>query len=376
VPACLEKGKSIRCRMPLNSFRLMRALGHENAEQGILIMIGRVIMSEELRVDKYTIRTKSTPTFYFVGVTTGKSSIMTVFPRWAATLGHPEMVIEGIDHKLHDDPEAYRRTVAQIKYDPLSAGALVTSHKINLANAARDMFDELDPYSRITGEVSCITKRNGKLLGFAKDPITGGASLDAILGTGYFGRTGGDLLCYGAGGAGMAISLHLINKQDAGDRPRRMIIVNRSPGRLKEVERVFAGLSTDIRMEFICNNDPKRNDQIMEALPEGSVIINATGLGKDMPGSPITDAGLFPRNSIAWEINYRGELDFWQQAMAQKKSRNVIVQDGWLYFIYGWSEHVTEVLDIDIDVQTFNRLAEVAEDLRPPLVYKPRQRSA
>lgn len=45
---------------------------------------------------------KSVPTFYFVGVTTGKSSIMKVFPLWMQVLGHPEVVIEGIDHPIHD----------------------------------------------------------------------------------------------------------------------------------------------------------------------------------------------------------------------------------------------------------------------------------
>ena len=67
---------------------------------------------------------------------------------------------------------------------------------------------------------------------------------------------------------------------------------------------------TDIAFEYICNQDAARNDAIMAALPAGSIVINATGMGKDRPGSPITDAGLFPVRGIAWEFNYRGELDF------------------------------------------------------------------
>jgi hypothetical protein len=66
---------------------------------------------------------------------------MNVFPLWAKELGRPEVIIEGIDLKLHDEVEAYRQTVAQIKYDPLSLGALVTTHKIDLLDAARDMFE-------------------------------------------------------------------------------------------------------------------------------------------------------------------------------------------------------------------------------------------
>lgn len=322
----------------------------------------------------YDIVTKKTPTFFFVGVTTGQSSIMDVFPRWMAALDR-DVVIEGIDHELRDDPAAYRQTVAQIKYDPLSLGGLVTSHKISLADAAGDMFDRLGRYAQITGEISCIAKKDterGKaLVGFAKDSITGGASLDAILGDDYFERTGGDVLCFGAGGSGVAISLHLMHKDNPADRPRRMVVVNRSQERLDKLERIVAAVGTDIRFEFIRNADPRHNDEIMVQLPAGSVVINATGLGKDAPGSPVTNQGLFPRDGVAWEINYRGDLDFWHQAMAQRQDRNLTVEDGWLYFLYGWKEHISEVLGINIDPGTFDRLAAIAEEVRPPLEFDP-----
>jgi shikimate dehydrogenase len=320
----------------------------------------------------YPVVTKTVPTFYFVGVTTGQSSIMKVFPRWMEAIGRPDIVIEGIDHKIHDDPAAYRQTVAQMKYDPLSLGALVTTHKIDLLEAARDMFDKLHSSALLTGEISSISKRAGKLWGHAKDPLTGGLSLDAITGEGYFGRTGGHVLCFGAGGSGKAMSLHLINKKNPADRPKRMIITNRSQGRLDSLRTMVESLETDIEFEYIQNADPARNDEIMEKLPDGSIVINATGMGKDTPGSPVTDAGLFPRNGIAWEINYRGELDFWHQAMAQRESRNVLVEDGWLYFLHGWTQVIAEVLHIDFDEDTFNRSADIAAELRPPLVFEPR----
>lgn len=321
---------------------------------------------------QYPIETKTVPTFYFVGVTTAKSSIMRVFPRWMEAIDRPDVVIEGIDHPIHDTAEAYRRTVAQMKYDPLSLGGLVTTHKIDLLEAARDMFDELHSSARLTGEVSSISKRDGKLWGHAKDPLTGGLSLDAITGPGYFGRTGGHVLCFGAGGSGKAMSLHLINKQDRADRPRKMIVTNRSAGRLATLRAMVESLETDIEFEFVQNADPARNDAIMAGLPAGSVVINATGMGKDTPGSPVTDRGMFPQNGIAWEINYRGELDFWHQAMAQQEARNLTVEDGWLYFLHGWTQVIAEVLHIDMSEPVFNRLAEIAAELRPPLVYKPR----
>jgi len=321
-------------------------------------------MVEARTVAGYTIVTKAVPTFYFIGVTTGKSSIMKVFPLWMQILGRPEIVIEGIDLKIHDEPQAYRQAVAQIKYDPLSLGALVTTHKIDLFQAARDMFDYVDPYARLCGEVSSISKRDGRLEGHAKDPITAGLSLDAIIGKDYFGRTGGHVLCFGAGGSAVATLLHLINKPDAADRPRRFVVVNRSQGRLDSMKAMVEQLKTDIEVEYICNQDPLRNDAIMASMPPYSIVINATGMGKDTPGSPITDAGLFPLNGIAWEFNYRGELDFMHQALAQVESRNIRVEDGWLYFLHGWTQVVAQVLHIDLDEALFRRLAAAAESVR------------
>ena len=309
----------------------------------------------------YKITPKEVPTFYFIGVTTGKSSIMKIFPLWARELGRPEVVIEGMDLKIHDDPKAYRQAVAQIKYDPLSLGGLVTTHKIDLLNAARDLFDYLDPYAEICGEVSSLSKRAGKLEGHAKDPISSGLSLDAVLAENYFARTGGEILCFGAGGSAVAIALHLINKQNPGDRPKRIGVVNRSQARLDQLKEMVNTQNTDIEFKYILNQDPARNDEIMAGMPEGSIVINATGMGKDRPGSPITDAGLFPQNGIAWELNYRGELDFMHQALAQKEGRNVTVEDGWLYFLHGWTQVIAQVFHIPIEGELFKRLAEVAE---------------
>jgi shikimate dehydrogenase len=315
-------------------------------------------------LDNFNIITKTVPTFYFIGVTTTKSSIMKVFPLWMKELGHPEVVIEGVDLKIHDDPQAYRAATAQIKYDPLSVGALVTTHKMDLYAAAGDLFDYFDPYALMCGEVSSISKLDGRLEGHAKDPITAGLSMDAILSPGYFGRTSGQVLIFGAGGSAVATLLHLMNKQDPADRPKKVILVNRSEGRLTSAREMVEKIHTDIQVEYIHNQDPLKNDVIMEALPDSSIVINATGMGKDTPGSPITNAGLFPRRGIAWEFNYRGELDFMHQALAQVESRSLKVEDGWLYFVHGWTQVVTQVLHVDLTPALFKRLEEAAASVR------------
>ena len=85
------------------------------------------------------------PTIYFIGVTTGKSSIMRVFPKWAKALNLKDAVIKGFDFTPHSAPARYRECVEFIKNDPLSLGALVTTHKIDLYNSCKDLFEYLDP---------------------------------------------------------------------------------------------------------------------------------------------------------------------------------------------------------------------------------------
>ena len=304
------------------------------------------------------------PTMYFIGVTTGQSSINKVFPLWMDILGRPEVVLEGIDCKIHDEPRAYRQAVAQIKYDPLSLGALVTTHKIDLYNAAKDMFEFFDPYAAVTGEISSISKLDGRLEGHAKDPITAGLSMDHIVGEDYFGRTGGHVMCLGAGGSAVATLLHLINQENEGDRPDKFICINRSKPRLDHMRAMVEKINTDIAVETIHNNDPRVNDALMGQLPDGSIVINATGMGKDHPGSPISDEGLFPQHGIAWEFNYRGELDFMHQALRQTESRKLIVEDGWVYFVHGWSQVIAQVLHFEITPALFDQLDKSASTIK------------
>jgi len=84
------------------------------------------------------------------------------------------------------------------------------------------------------------------------------------------------------------------------------------------------------------------------ALFEQRLVINATGLGKDRPGSPLSDAAVFPQQGIAWDLNYRGELIFLAQARAQQAARHLHIEDGWVYFIHGWTQVIAEVFAIDI----------------------------
>lgn len=304
-------------------------------------------------------------TFSFFGVTTGSSSIMRLFPLWAEHLGLHDTRIGGTDLPIHADPEIYRRRVIQLRDDPTELGALVTTHKIDLYEACSDLFDEIDPLAQLCGETSCLSKRGGRLRAHAKDPISAGHSLDAILEQGYWERTGGELLCFGSGGSAIAITLHLLTRRAPADRPARIVVTNRSQSRLDALRSILEQVDHDVVVEYVCNQDPLVNDELMGGLVDGSLVINATGMGKDTPGSPITDAGRFPGKGIVWELNYRGKLDFLHQARAQEQARELEVHDGWAYFIYGWTAVIEEVFDLELGEADLRELTRIADVVRP-----------
>ena len=301
---------------------------------------------------------------YFIGVTTGQSSIMRLFPEWVTILGLGDAELVGVDLPIHADRDRYRRAVTEIKDDPLSLGALVTTHKVDLLEATRDLFDDLDRYAVLCDEVSNIAKRDGRLVGFAKDPITAGRTLGEMLEPGYWDRTDAQVVCIGAGGTTAAIAAYLLTRPDRRDRPRRFIAVNRRPRGLENLRAVVEQVDGGVDVEYVLNEDPRRNDALLEDLPPGSLVVNATGMGKDRPGSPLTDRAAFPLGGIAWELNYRGELEFLRLARSQEEARDLQVHDGWRYFVHSWVEHVAEVFGLEIAPELFTKLADAAETVR------------
>ncbi|ALX65765.1 shikimate dehydrogenase family protein [Microbacterium sp. XT11] len=314
-----------------------------------------------------TLRAAEVPTLYFIGVTTGSSSIQHVFPLWADALGLDGAVLQGIDLPLHAPRDDYRRVVEFIAADPLSLGALVTTHKIDLYDACSDLFDEIDPFARLMGETSCISKRDGRLVCHAKDPISSGLALDAFVPEGWWSQSQAHALSMGAGGSTIAISWYLSRRESGADRPARIVVTNRSEARLDHLREIHAQLDTDTAFEYVLTPTREDNDRVLATLPPRSLVVNATGLGKDAPGSPLTDAGVFPEHGIAWDLNYRGDLVFLDQARAQQDARALRVEDGWIYFVHGWTQVIAEVFHVGIPTSgpSFERLGELARSARP-----------
>jgi len=315
-----------------------------------------------------TLKSAQKRTFYFIGVTTGQSAIMNVFPKWAEYLGlNAELV--GIDMQIHDHPENYVAVAEFLKDDEKSLGALVTTHKIDMYHACKKaaVFDYFDNYAAMLEEISCISKLEGRFEGHAKDPITAGLSFEALVPPDYFAGRDKQILIIGAGGSSVALCFYLMQRiAETGQSPEKIIVSNRSQQRLENLSRMLE-LHQKVAIETHCvGEDPAQNDRIMKSLSAGAVIINATGKGKDSPGSPVTDQAPWPDDALVWEFNYRGELDFLRQARENQAERRLTIEDGWIYFIHGWTRVIAEVFHLDIPTRgpVFDDLCRLARSIR------------
>ena len=100
------------------------------------------------------------------------------------------------------------RLYPQIKYDPKSLGALVTTHKIDLLTALEIYFEILDPYAELCGDVSSISKQGDKLVGHAKDPSPAARAWMTCLDLGISKKQVG--MCFVLGQEGLVSRPHSI----------------------------------------------------------------------------------------------------------------------------------------------------------------------
>jgi shikimate 5-dehydrogenase len=288
----------------------------------------------------------------FVGVSTGGSRIHGLFPTWMDVLGL-DVELEGVDLPLGSPAASYRELVAAFPADDALRGAVITSHKLGFYAATRGLMRAADETADALEEFNSIARHaDGSLTGHARDPVAVEAVLPSVLGEHFTRR---DVILLGAGGAGSAIALSLL----AAHPPRRLVAVDTLPERL-EALRALLGSPPATELTFIVSDDAARNDALLTEAAPGSLVVNATGMGKDTPGAPLTAGAVFPRGGIAWDLNYRGELEFLAIARAGQDERDLTVHDGFEYFLHGWAAALAPVLDIDMTPALFARLRDAA----------------
>jgi shikimate dehydrogenase len=278
----------------------------------------------------------------FLGVTTRASSITRIFPAWARACAL-DLELRRIDLPLGSPAGSYRALADEMLEDRSVLGMVITSHKRAMYEAVADLLVASDPYARAGREVSPLLATGRGLVADACDPRAVRVVLGELLGPGPWKDTASDALVLGSGGAGIAIALTLLTRRmgqalaGAEEQPRRLVvtdIVARRADAARELLQPFAGTS-ELEVRTAGREQATR---LLETLPPGSLVVNATGMGKDTPGSPIAPGAVFPVGARVLDANYRGDRPFLRQAHAQAAPRRLVVHDGWRYFVHGWTQ--------------------------------------
>ena len=288
------------------------------------------------------------PFLIFLGVSTGQSAVHRVFDGWVSCLGTP-LTLKGCDLPLDAPADAYRRLVLDFRR-PVArlAGALVTSHKTALFQAAADLFDDVTAQAVRLEEIGMIYWRDGRLVADAGDADSNLQAARRLFAASDAWRTGSrEAVVLGGGGAGVALAYTLATAADLGCA--RITITEVSEARAEIVRRIVQRWAFPVPIVVMFLSGPA--DAIVADSGRASLIANATGLGKDRTGSPVSSGVRFPRGAFVWDFNYRfGRQEmptFLETASAQAAEQELTIEDGWNYFIWGWLVVMSRVAGVD-----------------------------
>ena len=262
-------------------------------------------------------------------------------------------------------PTRFARRCGWIADTDCIRGALVTTHKIAVHRYARDLFAAFDADADWLGEVSAVAKRPDGLVGHALDTVTARgwpwtASFRAPIGARH---PGAEALVLGSGGAGLALTAHLLQRQP-NERPASLVLCDVDGGRLDGARTSLQARDGGTSFPIGRYGARKTTMPCCRPCRPNSLVVNATGLGKDRPGSPLSPGVRFPQGGVVWEFNYRGPRDFLVQAEARREQDGLTVADGWTYFLYGWAHVMAEIFGVMLDDALFARLEAAAEAAR------------
>jgi shikimate dehydrogenase len=299
----------------------------------------------------------------FLGVTTRASSVHLSFPGWSRCLDH-ELALEAIDLPLRSPAIDYRRFVERLRSRENSlVGALITSHKTSVFDAAGDLFHRITPAASVLQEVGMVYWRGSELVADANDALSTKAVSERLLLRNRGWQTGlKRAVVLGAGGAGSAL-VHTLATQEALGCTG-IAVTEADYGRAKvfreQVNRWDALVPVTVYSD-------RAADSIVQDAGQGALIVNATGLGKDTPGCPVSPNIVFPLRATIWEFNYRftnqEKENFWELAKGQQESQSLVLEDGWDYFVWGWLGVMSNIVGLS-PYDHYSCFASVAEQYR------------
>jgi shikimate 5-dehydrogenase len=169
---------------------------------------------------------------------------------------------------------------------------------------------------------------------------------------------GDRVVCLGAGGSAIALGRHLLSRPVP---PARLTFTDRNSVAGQHLLAVLAPWAESRSAHLDVHVGAGPWDVHIESSPAGTLVVNATGLGKDRPGSPVSPGVTFPPGTVVWDLNYRGDL---AMLRAARSRTGLVAHDGWSLFCHGWAAALGPILDIHDELGTARRFAQLAGPLR------------
>jgi shikimate 5-dehydrogenase len=278
---------------------------------------------------------------WFVGVNTQGSVALRASAGWMQALG-VEAQLVGVDIAADSPADRYRALVDDFRRDGDVLGAVISGHKARMFEVARDRLDLVAEQAVLCQEISVLHRWHEQVGATAIEADSTREALTEIAGPAHWRQTGGHLFVLGAGGTASALLAALYaERKDREAAPRVVhlvdVVASRSRRLAEQLDRWQPGLA-------VTESAPTDAPAVLAQLPPGSLVVNATGIGKDTPGSPIPLPAPWPREAIFWEINYRGPLPLLADAKRAAAVRLLKLHDGWRLFLAGWSEALAMIL--------------------------------
>ena len=192
----------------------------------------------------------------------------------------------GLDYvyvPLPVSPQRLSQGVAGLRALGIHGFNVTIPHKV----AVLPLLDRLSPEAEAIGAVNTVHNENGCLVGYNTDGVGLVASLREELG---FDPQGANLVVIGAGGAARA-AIYALCAAGA----QRLLVVNRSAERARELVRRYGKLFPRVRLEF--------RETLPSMLEDTDLLLNTTSVGMDGV-SLSADPAALGENAVVYDMIY------------------------------------------------------------------------
>jgi shikimate dehydrogenase len=296
-------------------------------------------------------------TLIFVGPSASRSRIHSLCPALSRVLGE-DLVVASADMPANQAPTAYTSLLLDVLSRDEVAGGVVTNHKLQFFDAFLQLGFPVSSIGKKLGVVSVFRRVGNRFYGTAEEPYAVLPAIDKICRCrcmDYFR----EIVIFGAGGAGRAIT-YAAAAHSSRYGVDRITVTDCDLHRIDGFRHLTCcGNLIDLHVART-----HVNDRLLREAARGALVVNATGLGKDASGSPISDHVDFPADSAAWDLNYRGSLDFLRQAKSQPSRCHVSCHDGFDFFLFDWLEILSFIFRLNLAEEKIRVFIQSAEHFR------------